>query len=97
MHAKIKVHRGYQVIEEDLKGIELMRVIKLMCSNIEDEKYAPQEVHETKAAFYALNQRRDFEKAYQIKFMNTMQVIEQCGASLGEDPLTQTILCKHLN
>jgi hypothetical protein len=28
--------------------------------------------------------------------MNTVQVIEQCGASLGEDPLTRTIVCKHL-
>jgi hypothetical protein len=43
-----------------------------------------------------LKQRRDSDQAYQIKFMNTVQVIEQCGASLGEDPLTRTIVCKHL-
>jgi hypothetical protein len=54
MHAKIKAHRDYQVIEQDLDGIELLRVIKLICFNIEDEKYVPQKVHETKAAFYAL-------------------------------------------
>jgi hypothetical protein len=36
MHAKIKEHRDYQVIEEDLNGIELLRVIKLICFNIED-------------------------------------------------------------
>jgi hypothetical protein len=28
--------------------------------------------------------------------MNTVQVIEQRGASLGEDPLTRSIVCKHL-
>jgi hypothetical protein len=28
--------------------------------------------------------------------MNTAQVIEHCVASLGEDPLTRTIVCKHL-
>jgi hypothetical protein len=28
--------------------------------------------------------------------MNNVQVIEQCGASLGEDTLTRTIVCKHL-
>jgi hypothetical protein len=28
--------------------------------------------------------------------MNTLQVIEQCGASLGKDPLTRTIVCKYL-
>jgi hypothetical protein len=46
MHAKIKAHRDYQVIEEDLNGIELLRVIQMSCFNIEDEKYAPQKVHE---------------------------------------------------
>jgi hypothetical protein len=96
MHAKIKAHRDYQAIEEKLNGIELLRVIKLICFNIEDEKYAPHKVHETKADFYALKQGRDSEQAYQIKFMTTVQVIEKCGASLGEDPLTRTIVCKHL-
>jgi hypothetical protein len=96
MHDKIKAHREYQLIYEELNGIELLRVIKLMCFNIEDEKYAPQKVHETKAALYALKQGRYSDKAYQIKFMNTVQVIEKCGASLGEDPLTQNIVCKHM-
>jgi hypothetical protein len=96
MHAKIKAHRDYHVIEEELNDIELLRVIKLICFNIEDEKYAPQKVHETNTAFFALKQGRDSDQAYQIKFMNNVQVIEQCDASLGEDPLTQTIVCKHL-
>jgi hypothetical protein len=96
MHTKIKEHRDYQVIEEELNGIELLREIKLICFNIEDKKYAPQKVQETKADFYKLKQGRDSDKAYQIKFMNTVQVIEQCGASLGVDLLTWTIVCKHL-
>jgi hypothetical protein len=96
MHAKIKANLDYQVIKEELNGIELLRVIKLICFNIEDEKYAPQKVHETKAAFYALKHGRDSDQEYQINFMNTVQVIEQGGAPLGEDPLTRTIVCKHL-
>jgi hypothetical protein len=28
--------------------------------------------------------------------MNTVQVIEQCGASLGEDPLTRIMVCEEL-
>jgi hypothetical protein len=72
MHAKIKAHHDYQVIEEEINGIELLRVITLICFNIEDEKYAPQKVHETKAAFYALKQGRGSDQAYQIKFMNTV-------------------------
>lgn len=96
MHAKIKAHRDYKTIEQALDGIDLLRVIKLICFNIEDEKYVPQKVYETKAAFYALRQGRDSDQTYQIKFMNTVQVIEQCGASLGEDPLTRAMVCKDL-
>jgi hypothetical protein len=59
MHAKIKAHCDYQVIEEELNGIELLRVIKLICFNIEDENYVPQKVYETKAVLYSLKQGRD--------------------------------------
>jgi hypothetical protein len=98
MHAKIKAHREYQAIEQALNGIELLRVIKLICFNIEDEKYVPQKVHETtKEAFYALKQGKDLDQAYQIKFINTVPVIKQCSASLGEDPMTRTMVCKDLN
>jgi hypothetical protein len=96
MHAKVKSHRDYHTIEQALKGIDLLRVIKLICFNIDDEKYAPQKVHETKAAYYALKQCRDSDQAYQIKFLNIVQVIEQCGASLGEDPITRYVVCTHL-
>jgi hypothetical protein len=65
-HAKIKAHRDYKTIEQELNGIELFRVIKLICFNIEDEKYVPQKAHETKAAFYALRQGRDSDQAYHV-------------------------------
>jgi hypothetical protein len=70
MNDKIKAHRDYQVIEEEINGIELLRVIKLICFNIEDERYAHQKVFEAKCAFYALKQGRDSDQAYQIKFIN---------------------------
>ena len=97
MHAKIKNHREYQTIEQTLNGIELLRVIKLICFKIEDEKYIPQKVHEAKAAFYHLKQGRDSDQVYHVKFMNTVLVIEQCGASLGEDPMVRAMVCKNLS
>jgi hypothetical protein len=97
MHAKIKSNKDYKDIEEALDGIRLLKIIKLICFNIEDEKYAPQKVHESKAAFYALKQGRDTDQVYQTKFLNTVQVIEQCGASLGEDPMIRTLVCKDLD
>jgi hypothetical protein len=83
MHA-----RNCPEIERALNGIDLLKM--LICFNIEDEQYAAQKVHETKAAFYALKQGRDSDQAYQTKFISTVQVIEQCGASLGEDPRTDS-------
>jgi hypothetical protein len=76
MHAKIKANRDYKTIKDDLKGIDLLRLIKLICFNIEDEKYVPEKVHKTKADFYSLKQGRDSDQAYQVKFMNTLKVIE---------------------
>jgi hypothetical protein len=97
MHAKIKAHRDYTAIEQERNGIDLLQVIKLICLDIEDENYVPQKVHETKPPFYALvRQGRDSDQTYQIKFLNTIQVIEQCGASLGEDPLIRLMVCKDL-
>jgi hypothetical protein len=50
MHAKIKVHRDYPTIEQALDGIELLKIIKLICFNMKDEKYAPQKAHEPNTA-----------------------------------------------
>jgi hypothetical protein len=72
MHAKIKAHHDYHTIEQSLDGIELLRVIKLICFNIEDEKYVLQKVHETKAAFYTLKQRQGFGSGI------SNQVLEYC-------------------
>ena len=70
---------------------------KLICFNIKDEMYIPQKVHEVKGAFYALKEERDSDQLYQIKFLNIVQVIERCGASLGEDSLNCKVVCKALN
>ena len=43
-----------------------------------------------------MKQGRDSDQAYQVCFVNTVKVIEQCGASLGEDPLTRTMVCMDL-
>jgi hypothetical protein len=97
LHAKIKSNREYQKIEQSLDGVELLRVIKLICFNIEDEKYVPQKAIEVKAAFYNMKQgKHESDQAYQVKFLNAVQVIEQCGSSLGEDPLVRALVCKDL-
>ena len=97
MHAKIKSRCDYLSIEASLNGIELLKVIKVIYFNLEDEKYVPLKVHEAQVAFYALRQGSDTDYAYQTKFLNTVQVIKQCGADIREDPLTREMLCKVLN
>ena len=96
IHSKIKAHKDYLTIEASLNGIELLKVIKLICFNIEDTKYVPMKVDEAKVAFYVLQQGRDTNQAYQMKCLNIAQVIEKCGAHIGEDPLTRDAVCKEL-
>ena len=98
MHAKIKSHKDYLPIEASLNGIDLLKVIKLICFNIKDEKYVPLKVHEAKMAHYALfKQGRDTDQVYQTKFLNIVQVIDRSGAELGDDPLICDIVCTSLN
>ena len=72
MHAKIEPHKVYLTIEASLNRIEVLKIIKVICFNIEDEKYAPLKVHIAKAAFYALKQGRDTDQVYQTKFLNSV-------------------------
>ena len=97
MHAKMKSHPNYQAIKLMLNGNDLLRVIKLFCFNIEDEKYIPQKVYEVKVALYALKQGRDSNQDYHTKFLNILEVIKQCGVSLGEYSLICKEVCKVLN
>ena len=98
MHAKIKSHKDNLSIKASLSGIDdILKVIKLICFNIEDVKYVPLKVHEAKVAFYGLKQGRDTDQVYQTKFLNIVQVVDQCRADLGDDPLTREVVCKSLN
>jgi hypothetical protein len=59
------------------RRIELfLRVIKLICFNIEDEKYVPQKVHERKTAFYNLKQGKETDQAYQISQQPQMDLMQ---------------------
>jgi hypothetical protein len=80
-------HRNCLVIDRNLNGVDLLRVIKLICFNNEDEKHVPQKVPEVKSASHALKRGRDSNRVCQTKFLNTVQVMEQLAASLGEDHL----------
>ena len=70
MHAKIKSHRDYLSIEVSLNGINLLKIIKLICFNIEDKKYVPWKGYEAKAAFYVLRQGKNSDQVYKTKFFN---------------------------
>ena len=82
-------HTDYEVINDTLDGIGLLRIVKLICFSIEDEKYPPLKSYETKQSFFTLKQGNDSTPIYYNKYANVVQVINQCGASLGEDHLTR--------
>lgn len=94
LKSKVKSHSDYASIESSLNGIELLKIVKLICFDIEDEKYIPQKVHESKEAYYALRQGATTLSEYYTRFKNQVTVIEQCGASIGSDPLIRKLVCK---
>jgi hypothetical protein len=96
LRSALRSHKDFQTIKTNLDGIALLRVIKLICFHIEDEKFIPVKAHEALKAYYSLSQGNESAQIYHTRFLNTVKVIDQCGASLGEDPMTRAMVCEKL-
>jgi hypothetical protein len=92
--AKLEASKTYNVMSEEANSIPLLREIKALVYNFQSQKYGPQALHEGKRRFYLLSQ--DNHSAYQIyleRFQNCIDVIKQCGGSIGQEPgLVQKVL-----
>jgi hypothetical protein len=96
MKAKIKSHAEFPAIELALDGIDLLRVIKLICYDIGEDKYAPLKAHEMKVAYHTMKQGNDSNEVYHSKFSNVVLVAEQSGCLMGVDRETYVMVAKEL-
>jgi hypothetical protein len=87
-------------------SIELLKAIKALVYNFQSQKYCPLAIHEGMRQFYLIYQEKYAScQIYLEKFQNCVDVLDHCGASIGQipglvnsllvengvDPLTATI------
>ena len=93
--ARLEALDSYAVMSESANGISLLKAIKSIVYNFQDQKYLAHSIHDAKHRFYLLSQGKQTTQAYLEQFQNVVDVIEHCGGSLGFEPgLHEEILSK---
>ena len=83
-------------MKQESNGLELLIAIKDLLYNVQDRKYVPLSIHLAKQQFYLNSQGRSVSVAsYYEQFNNTIDMLEHCGVSLGEDDSIITKVLQH--
>jgi len=94
MIARVNNHSDYAKVLADRDGIGLLVIIKSICFNFHDQKYAPQSIHEAKVKFYSIRQGCfDTVTQYYEKYQNNTQVLDQCGGDISLDTGVWKMIC----
>ena len=76
-------------IKDKYDGIELLKSIQVIMYKFEDNKYLYENLYNAWRSYYALRQKpEDSLTQYLDKFNNTVEVLEQCGATFGLDKMS---------
>ena len=84
MMARVEAHPDYEVTNDARDGVALLRIIRSICFDFQEQKFIQQSVHEALQRFYALKQAKHETVAqYYERFQNQLDVLNQIGASVG--------------
>lgn len=87
MQAKVEAQPGYNNVNANKDGIELLHLIKTVAFNYQSQKYLPHAVHKAKWHFYNCAQGRTATvQEYLEQFKNVVSVLDTMGAVVGPDP-----------
>ena len=87
---------NYKTMKQESNGLELLIAIKDLLYNVQDQKYVPLSIHLAKRQFYLNSQGHSVSVAsYYEQFNNMIDMLEHCGASLGEDDSIITKVLEH--
>ena len=93
---RLEALNNYETMKQDSNGLELLVAIKDLLYNIQNQKYVPLSIHLAKQQFYLNSQGHSVSVAnYYEQFNNTIDMLEHCGASLGEDDGIITKVLEH--
>ena len=97
MIARIEAHMDYPTTSEKSDGVALLKIIKSVSFYFHDQKYAPQSIHEQKRQLFSIKQsQHETVTHYYERFHNAVQVLEQCGGTIGTDPGVVQLVCTNL-
>ena len=93
---RLEALNTYETMKQESDGLELLIAIKDLLYNVQDRKYVPLSIHLAKRQFYLNSQGRSTSVAtYYEQFNNIIDMLEHCGASLGEDDGIITKVLEH--
>ena len=93
---RLEALNTYETMKQESNGLELLVAIKDLLYNVQDRKYTPLSIHLAKRQFFLNSQGRSTSvAAYYEQFNNTIDMLEHCGASLGEDDGIITKVLEH--
>jgi hypothetical protein len=92
--ARVKAHSKYAMASLARDGIKLLTIIKSICFNFQDQKYVPQSIYESKKRWYKIKQGRGEPLTQYYKhYQNNVEVIEQCGGTVGYEEGVRSMVC----
>jgi hypothetical protein len=87
MRQKVEVLTIYETLTTSGDGLALLKAIKELVCNFQSQKHLPHALHESKHCFYHCVQGRHTTMAtYMEQFQNIINIIEESGGSIGDDP-----------
>jgi hypothetical protein len=85
--AKLEASNTYNEMSEEADSMKLLKELCALVYNFQSQKYAPQALYKGKRRFYLLSQDKHSTcQAYLERFQNSVDVIEHCGGSIGQEP-----------
>ncbi len=86
MQAKLKTWDKFKAVDKDRSVLELLKQIKRISYEFEDQGYMVKNLDEAKQRFYTMQQGRNESNAdYLRRFQNIVDIIQNWGGSLGDD------------
>ena len=94
LKAKIEAHNDWKAILTSRNGVALLKIIKGICFDFQDQKYLPQSILEAKSRLFGIRQQtHETVNDYCDRVHTYLEVVEQIGGTIGYDNGIQKLVC----
>jgi len=79
-------HKDFKQVSADMNDIGVLKTIKSICYNFEDQKHVPQSICKANTRLHNLKQaKHELPVQHCERCQNWTQVLEQCGGTIGKE------------